>query len=379
MGALYGLLVVSLEQAVAAPFASSRLADAGARVIKIERPEGDFARNYDHVVNGDSAYFVWLNRGKESISMDLSQPQEILLLRSMLKKADVLIENFKPGSLAKLGVVIEELREEYPKLITCSISGYGSHGDWSKKKAYDLLIQAETGMASITGSSDAPGRVGVSVADIAAGMYTWSAILEALIARGISGNGRHIEVSLFDALADWMAVPLLWYDYGGKTPERVGLSHPSICPYGAFKTADGKTLLLSIQNEREWRRFCGDILADEAFAELYPNNSIRLENRAEIDSLVAETLGKMTHAVVASKLKKAEIAYGTLNDLQGLSTHSELRRAKISNPDIEIRIPAPPAICDKKPLEMLGRVPELNQHGEAIRAEFGETVSLKED
>ena len=376
MGALDGLLVVSLEQAVAAPFASSRLADAGARVIKIERPEGDFARNYDHVVNGDSAYFVWLNRGKESIAMDLSQSEEIRLLLSMLKTADVLIENFKPGSLAKLGIEVAELRKENPKLISCSISGYGSHGDW---KAYDLLIQAETGMSSITGSADAPGRVGVSVADIAAGMYSWSAILEALIARGISGNGRHIEVSLFDALADWMAVPLLWYDYGGKAPERVGLSHPSICPYGAFKTADGKTLLLSIQNEREWKRFCADILADEAIAELYPDNSIRLTNRDEIDSLVAETLGKMTHADAAAKLKKAEIAYGTLNDLQGFSSHSELRRAKISSPEFEIQIPAPPAICDKNPLETLGGVPELNQHGEAIRAEFAETVSLKED
>ena len=328
MGALDGLLVVSLEQAVAAPFASSRLADAGARVIKIERPEGDFSRNYDHIVNGDSAYFVWLNRGKESIAMDLSQSEEIRLLLSMLKTADVLIENFKPGSLAKLGIKVAELRKENPKLISCSISGYGSHGDWSKMKAYDLLIQAETGMSSITGSADAPGRVGVSVADIAAGMYSWSAILEALIARGISGNGRHIEVSLFDALADWMAVPLLWYDYGGKAPERVGLSHPSICPYGAFKTADGKTLLLSIQNEREWKRFCADILADEAIAELYPDNSIRLKNRDEIDGLVAETLGKMTHADAAAKLKKAEIAYGTLNDLQGFSNHSELRRRK---------------------------------------------------
>jgi len=379
MGALDGLLVVSLEQAVAAPFASSRLADAGARVIKIERPEGDFARNYDHVVNGDSAYFVWLNRGKESITMDLSQSEEIHLLLSMLKTADVLIENFKPGSLAKLGIEVAELRKENPKLISCSISGYGSHGDWSNMKAYDLLIQAETGMSSITGSADAPGRVGVSVADIAAGMYSWSAILEALIARGISGNGRHIEVSLFDALADWMAVPLLWYDYGGKAPERVGLSHPSICPYGAFKTADGKTLLLSIQNEREWKRFCADILADEAFAELYPNNSIRLKNRDEIDSLVTETLGRMIHADATAKLKKAEIAYGTLNDLQGFSSHSELRRAKIFSPDFEIQIPAPPAICDKKPLETLGRVPELNQHGEAIRAEFAGTVSLKED
>ena len=373
MGALDGLLVVSLEQAFAAPFASSRLADAGARVIKIERPEGDFARNYDHVVNGDSAYFVWLNRGKESISMDLRQTEEIRLLRAMLKKADVLIENFKPGSLAKLGIVPQELQKDNPQLITCSISGYGSRGDWAKMKAYDLLIQAETGMSSITGSVEAPGRVGVSVADIAAGMYSWSAILEALIARGIDGKGSHIEVSLFDALADWMTVPLLWYDYGGKAPERVGLSHPSICPYGAFKTADGKTLLLSIQNEREWRRFCEDILADKDFAELYPNNTIRLKNREKIDSLVADTFGKMTHTDAVAKLKKAEIAYGTLNDVQGFSTHPVLRRVEISNPEGSIRFPAPPAIFNNKLTETLGDVPELNQHGEAIRAEFAKT------
>ena len=373
MGALDGLLVVSLEQAVAAPFASSRLADAGARVIKIERPEGDFARNYDHVVNGDSAYFVWLNRGKESISMDLRQTEEIRLLRAMLKKADVLIENFKPGSLAKLGIVPQELQKDNPQLITCSISGYGSRGDWAKMKAYDLLIQAETGMSSITGSVEAPGRVGVSVADIAAGMYSWSAILEALIARGIDGKGSHIEVSLFDALADWMTVPLLWYDYGGKAPERVGLSHPSICPYGAFKTVDGKTLLLSIQNEREWRRFCEDILADKDFAELYPNNTIRLKNREKIDSLVADTFGKMTHTDAVAKLKKAEIAYGTLNDVQGFSTHPVLRRVEISNPEGSIRFPAPPAIFNNKLTETLGDVPELNPHGEAIRAEFAKT------
>ena len=373
MGALDGLLVVSLEQAVAAPFASSRLADAGARVIKIERPEGDFARNYDHVVNGDSAYFVWLNRGKESISMDLKHPEEIKLLRSILNKADVLIENFKPGSLAKLGLDPNKLREDNPKLITCSISGYGSRGEWAKMKAYDLLIQAETGMASITGTADAPGRVGVSVADIAAGMYSWAAILEALIARGISGRGRHIEVSLFDALADWMAVPLLWQDYGGKAPERVGLSHPSICPYGAFKTADGKTLLLSIQNEREWIRFCADILDDADFADQYPDNSSRLSNRSVVDKRVAAVLGKMLHAEIAAKLKKSEIAYGTLNDMRGFSTHPVLRRVEISNPEGSIRFPAPPAIFNNKLTETLGDVPELNQHGEAIRAEFAKT------
>ena len=373
MGGLDDLLVVSLEQAVAAPFASSRLADAGARVIKIERPEGDFARKYDHVVKGHSAYFVWLNRGKESISMDLKHPEEIKLLRSILNKADVLIENFKPGSLAKLGLDPNKLREDNPKLITCSISGYGSRGEWAKMKAYDLLIQAETGMASITGTADAPGRVGVSVADIAAGMYSWAAILEALIARGIGGCGKHIEVSLFDALADWMAVPLLWQDYGGKAPERVGLSHPSICPYGAFKTADGKTLLLSIQNEREWIRFCAEILDDADFADQYPDNSSRLSNRSVVDKRVAAVLGKMLHAEIAAKLKKSEIAYGTLNDMRGFSTHPVLRRVEISNPEGSIRFPAPPAIFNNKLTETLGDVPELNQHGEAIRAEFAKT------
>jgi len=377
MGALDGLLVVSMEQAVAAPFVSSRLADAGARVIKIERPEGDFARKYDHVVNGNSAYFVWLNRGKESITMDLSKQEEIRLLLTMLQKADVLIQNFKTGALEKMGIRLPELRQKNPQLITCSISGYGSKGEWSKMKAYDLLIQAETGLSSITGSVDAPGRVGISVADIATGMYAWSAILEALISRSISGSGRHIEVSLFDALADWMTVPLLWYDYGGNAPERVGLSHPSICPYGAFNTADDKTLLLSIQNEREWIRFCGEILDDADFAAKYPDNSIRLSNRSAVDKRVADVLGKMLHAEAAKKLKKSEIAFGTLNDVQGLSSHPVLRRAEISNPEGNIRFPAPPAIFDNKPQDTLGEVPRLNQHGDSIRAEFKETASME--
>ena len=370
MGTLEGLLVVSLEQAVAAPFAASRLADAGARVIKVERPEGDFARNYDHVVNGHSAYFVWLNRGKESITMDLNQPEDFRLLYSMLLKADVFIENLKPGALKKLGINLTGLRKENKKLITCSISGYGSQGDWSKMKAYDLLIQAETGLSSITGSVDAPGRVGISVADIAAGMYSWSAVLESLIARSISGQGRHIEVSLLDALADWMAVPLLWHDYGGKAPERIGLAHPSICPYGAFKTADGKTILLSIQNEREWRSFCTDILEDSDFAKQYPDNSSRIKNRSVVDGFVADVLRKMDHAETSDKLKKSEIAYGTLNDVHSFSSHPVLRRTVISNPDGNIRFPAPPAILDNYPYNSLREVPALNQHGEAIRAEF---------
>ncbi len=373
MGSLDGLLVVSLEQAVAAPFLSSRLADAGARVIKIERPEGDFARNYDDVVKGNSTYFVWLNRGKESITMDLRKPSEISLLKSMLENADIMIENFKTGSLKKIGLNLKEIRKANPRLITCSISGYGSHGEWASMKAYDLLIQAETAIAAITGSKDAPGRVGVSIADIASGMYSHSAVLEALISREKDGRGRHIEVSLFDALADWMTVPLLWHDYGGKAPERVGLAHPSICPYGAFKTSDGKIILLSIQNEREWKRFCADILEDPDYSAKFPDNSSRMKNRKEVDDLVGKVVSSMPHDEIATKLKKTEIAFGTLNEVQDFSNHPVLRRAVISMTAAEIKIPSPPAIFNNKPTKLLGNVPELNQHGEEIRAEFAKT------
>ena len=375
MGILDGLLVVSLEQAVAAPFVSSRLADAGARVIKIERVEGDFARNYDDVVQGHSAYFVWLNRGKESIAMDLRQPSELSLLKSMLEKSDVLIENFKTGSLQKIGLDLTEIRKENPKLITCSISGYGSQGKWAEMKAYDLLIQAETAIASLTGSADEPGRVGVSIADIAAGMYSHSAVLEALIARGISGCGRHIEVSLFDALADWMAVPLLWQVYGGKAPKRLGLAHPSICPYGAFKTADEKIILISIQNEREWKRFCAEILEDSDYSAKFPDNQTRVKNRKEVDDFVNQVIGRMMHTEAVARMKKSEIAFGTLNNVQDFSNHPVLRRAVISMADADIEIPSPPAIFDNKPTEILGKVPELNQHGLEIRAEFSNIES----
>ena len=375
MGILDGLLVVSLEQAVAAPFVSSRLADAGARVIKIERVEGDFARNYDDVVQGHSAYFVWLNRGKESIAMDLRQPSELSLLKSILEKSDVLIENFKTGSLQKIGLDLTEIRKENPKLITCSISGYGSQGKWAEMKAYDLLIQAETAIASLTGSKDEPGRVGVSIADIAAGMYSHSAVLEALIARGINGYGRHIEVSLFDALADWMAVPLLWQDYGGKAPNRLGLAHPSICPYGAFKTADGKIILISIQNEREWKRFCAEILEDSDYSAKFPDNQTRVKNRKEVDDFVDRVISSMLHTEAAARMKKSEIAFGTLNNVQDFSNHPVLRRAVISMADADIEIPSPPAIFDNKPTKILGKVPELNQHGVQIRAEFSKIES----
>ena len=270
---------------------------------------------------------------------------------------------------------LTEIRKGNPKLITCSISGYGSQGKWAEMKAYDLLIQAETAIASLTGSADEPGRVGVSIADIAAGMYSHSAVLEALIARGINGYGRHIEVSLFDALADWMAVPLLWQDYGGKAPKRLGLAHPSICPYGAFKTADGKIILISIQNEREWKRFCTDILEDSDYSAKFPDNQTRVKNRKEVDDFVDRVISSMLHTEAAARMKKSEIAFGTLNNVQDFSNHPVLRRAVISMADAEIEIPSPPAIFDNKPTEILGKVPELNQHGEEIRAEFSKIES----
>ena len=249
---LSGLLVVSLEQAVAAPMCSCRLADAGARVIKVERPEGDFARGYDKLARGESAYFVWLNRGKESVVLDLGESGDKALLEAMLAKADIFVQNLKPGAVGKLGFALDRLRRDYPRLIICSISGYGESGPYSRRKAYDLLIQAEAGLASVTGGPEAPARVGVSAVDIVAGMNAYEAILEALLARGRSGQGAEIAVSMFDAIADWMTVPLLQHE-GGETPRRIGLAHPSIAPYGVFTTRDGADILISIQSDREWR------------------------------------------------------------------------------------------------------------------------------
>ena len=259
-GPLAGLLVVSLEQAVAAPYCSSRLADAGARVIKIERAEGDFARGYDTAAKGLSSYFVWLNRGKQSLVADIKQPEDAALLHRILARADVFIQNLAPGAAARAGFGSDALRERHPRLITVDISGYGDTGDYATMKAYDLLVQAESGLAMITGHPAGPGRVGVSACDIACGMAAHAGVLEALIERGITGRGKGLKVSLFDGMADWMNVPLLFYEGTGKAPERLGLAHPSICPYGAFATSDGALVLISIQNEREWAEFCARFL-----------------------------------------------------------------------------------------------------------------------
>src|SRR3954469_12438827 len=262
---LEGLLVVSLEQAVAAPTCSCRLSDAGARMIKIERPEGDFARGYDKLARGESAYFVWLNRGKESVVLDLTRSADKALFEKLLAKADVFIQNLKPGAIAKLGFAIERLRRDYPKLICCSISGFGESGPFAERKSYDLLVQAESGLASVTGGPEAPARVGISVTDVAAGMNAYEAVLEAIIARGRTGQGAAVSVSLVDVMGEWMAVPLLHHE-GGQSAKRLGLAHPSIAPYGVFRSKEDIPILISIQNDREWRVLAADVMGDEVLA-----------------------------------------------------------------------------------------------------------------
>jgi len=297
-----------VEQAVAAPYCAARLADAGARVIKIERPEGDFARAYDAYVHGQSSYFVWLNRGKESVVLDLTRPDDKALLEKILAKADVFIQNLKPGAIAKLGFAIERLRRDYRKLICVSISGFGESGPYAARKSYDLLVQAESGLASVTGGPEAPARVGVSVTDIASGMNAYEAVLEAIIARGRSGEGATIAVSLFDAMADWMTVPLLHHE-GGSSPKRLGLSHPSISPYGVFKSKDGADILISIQNDREWRILAKDVMGDAALA-ADPNFATvmeRVKRRSETDGKVAAAFATMDVETLSRKLAAAQL------------------------------------------------------------------------
>src|SRR5487761_1681535 len=293
---LSGLLVVSLEQAVAAPYCSSRLADAGARVIKVERAEGDFARGYDRAAKGLSSYFVWLNRGKESLTADIKDPADAALLHRILAKADVFIQNLAPGAAARSGCGSDALRARYPRLITVDISGYGDTGDYASMKAYDLLVQAESGLAMITGHPAGPGRVGVSACDIACGMAAHASVLEALIERGITGQGKGLKVSLFDGMADWMNVPLLFFEGTGTAPARLGLAHPSICPYGAFATADGALVLIAIQNEREWLEFCAKFLDEPDLPRRagFETNVIRVANRSAVDAHIGTTFARLT-------------------------------------------------------------------------------------
>lgn len=376
---LDGVTVVALEQAVAAPFCTARLADAGARVIKIERPEGDFARGYDDVAGGESSYFVWLNRGKESVALDLSAPGDCAVLAALLAKADVVVQNLRRGAMDRLGLARETLRRRYPKLVLCSISGYGDDGPLADRKAYDLLVQAESGLASITGGPSEPARVGVSVVDIATGANAYAAILEALLARARTGEGADIRISLFDVMADWMTVPLL-HQQAGRPPQRVGLAHPSIAPYGVFRTKDGRDLLISIQNDREWRRFCVDILGEPSAAEdaRFATNLARVRRRGETDALVQRLFGQRDADELVAALAGADIAFARVNDLTALAQHPHLRRIEVETPRSVVSYPAPPAIFAGSP-RRYGRVPRLGEHTAAVKAEIGASRALAGD
>ena len=368
---LDGILVVALEQAVAAPYCSSRLADAGARVIKIERPEGDFARGYDRAVHGESSYWVWINRGKESIALNLKQSDDLQLLERMLGQADVFIQNLAPGATERLGIGSSALRSRHPRLITCDISGYGDDGRLFGLKAYDLLVQAESGLVSISGAPGEWGRIGVSVCDISAGMNALIGIQQALLQRARTGKGSGVKVSLFGSAAELMSVPYLQARYGGKAPERVGLKHPTIAPYGAFTCADGRDIVISIQNEREWVDFCNLVLRRPDLLEdaRCKGNAARVEHRAFVDGVVSEIFGTLSSAAVVDRLNEAQTAYGQLNSVDDLIHHSQLRTRRMAVQGQDVEIPASPWGVEWD-TERFAATPALDEHGTALRAEF---------
>jgi itaconate CoA-transferase len=361
---LEGIKVIAVEQAVAAPFCSSRLADAGAEVVKIERPEGDFARGYDAAAKGQSSYFVWLNRGKQSIVVDLATQEGRAQLDAQIATADVLLQNLKPGSMDKLGFSIERLRKDYPKLICCTITGYGDSGPYAHRKAYDLLIQAESGLASITGGPDSASRVGLSIVDIATGATAHASILEALIARGRTGQGADIRISMFDVMADWLAVPLLNSE-AGNPPKRMGLAHPSIAPYGVFRSKDGKEILISIQSEREWKKLCAEVLGlpdlpnDPRFANMVE----RVRNREITDKTVGDSFAKMTRDELLRRLADSDIAFAEVNTMADLAVHPHLRRIEVKTPKGVVTYPAPAAIFVGEDRHY-GAVPAIGEHND---------------
>jgi crotonobetainyl-CoA:carnitine CoA-transferase CaiB-like acyl-CoA transferase len=371
-GPLDGLLVVALEQAVAAPFCTCRLADAGARVIKIERPEGDFARGYDRAAKGESSYFAWLNRGKESLVLDIKAPADRALLGALLARADVFVQNLAPGAVDRLGLDAETLRAKRPSLITCDISSYGADGPYSRRKGYDLLLQAETGLASITGLPEGPGRVGVSICDIATGMYAYQAILETLIRRGVTGAGAALQVSLFDAIADWMTSPLLLAEASGQNPARLGLHHASIAPYGAYPCADGSEVLISIQNEREFASLCAHVLGRPELAAdpRFKDNSARVANRPALSAIIKDRFGELQRAELIKTLDDAAIAFGAVNSVLDLSAHPHLRRMTADSAGGPIAMPAPPVRRRGEDDLQPGPIPAIGQHTDQIRAEF---------
>ena len=373
---LQGVLVVALEQAVAAPYCSSRLADAGARVIKIERPEGDFARGYDRAVHGESSYWVWINRGKESIALDLRREGDLALLRRMIERADVFIQNLAPGATDRMGIGSAALRERHPRLITCDISGYGEDGRLQGLKAYDLLVQAESGLVSVSGAPgsgvESLGRIGVSLCDINAGLNAMVGIQQALLQRQLTGGGSAVKVSLFGSAAELMSVPYLQARYGGKAPERVGLKHPTIAPYGAFTCADGRDIVISIQNEREWAEFCRTVLQRPELLDdpRCAGNAARVAHRDFVDGAVAQTFASLPSATVIDRLAAAQTAFGSVNSVHDLIEHPQLRTRRMVVNGRDVEVPNLPWSTEWEGATF-DEAPALNAHGRALREEFG--------
>ena len=369
-----GLRVVALEQAVSAPFCSRQLADLGADVIKIERPDGgDFARGYDSAMNGLSAYFAWLNRGKRSVALDVKSEHGSGVCAQLIARADVFLHNLAPGAVERLGLGYEELAAQHPRLVWCSISGYGPDGPYRDKKAYDLLIQAESGVVSLTGTPESPAKVGISIADIASGMYAYSSIQAALYGRERSGRGQRIDISMFECLTEWMMPPMSVWIGTGRIPPRAGQRHNMIAPYGAFHCSDG-SVFLGIQNEREWVRFCEEILNSRDLAERFPANAARLENRAELDAIIEAAFAKLTRAEVLALLDRAGIANAAMNNAAEAAQHPQLaarhRWADAPSPVGPIRALIPPHnLSDAPPL--MGRVPALGEHTREVLEELG--------
>lgn len=371
---LAGLTVVAIEQAVAAPFASRQLADLGARVIKVERAAGDFARDYDRTVHGQSSYFVWLNRGKESIVLDLKAAPDLELLRELVRRADVLIQNLAPGAIERIGLGPDAALALNPRLIHASITGYGSGGSYARKKAYDLLVQCETGLLDVTGTPDAEAKVGISIADIAAGMYTYTGVLTALIQRGTTGHGDVLEVSMLDALGEWMTQPYLFAEYSGASPKRSGAEHASIAPYGPVDVRDGR-VFFAIQNPREWIVFCRDVLDDEALTAdpRFADNTARVENRAELHHLVSAKLRQSNVADLTTQLDQAGIANARLRTMLEFSAHPQLKERdrwrNIQTPAGPVRVLLPPVVS-RSTTPVMGTVPELGEHTARVLAEL---------
>ncbi len=367
---LEGLLVVALEQAVAAPFCTMRLADAGARVIKLERPEGDFGRGYDDVAMGQSSYFVWLNRGKESVVVNLRAQEDRSLFEALVAKADVFVHNLKPGALERIGYNIDALCRENRRLIACSISGYGETGPMAQRKAYDLLVQAESGLASITGGPSEAARVGFSIVDIATGAVAVQAVLEALYGRTVTGKGTHIRLSMFDTIVEWMAVPFL-HAAQGRPPKRIGLAHPSIAPYGVFRSGDGKPILISIQNEREWVALCERVLGDAALLsdQRFCSNVARVQNREATDARVAAGFAALASSELVERLTQADIAFAFVNEIADIVGHPQLHTIPIATPGGVLDVPAPAPIWAEGE-RRYGSVPALGAHSHSVRQEI---------